>query len=93
MAFDKALYRKRRAEGKRGQGDGPTTIHIQNPGPNREQRRRKSVDRNFTRRGYKNGMPLSASSAETIAARVKRKEAGERERIEKKRQDKLAGRI
>lgn len=68
--FDKTEYRKRRKQGKRGQGDEPSEVlsftksdtrMVYDPDPikggkfkpaNRKQRRKRVIDRGYTRKGY-----------------------------------------
>lgn len=89
--FDKAEYKKRRAQGLRGQGDKPkSTVTIEQPGGylgsggmvNRKQHRRK------VRSGFHTTKhAVYQKTNEELAAtreRVQRKEAGEKERIAKK---------
>lgn len=70
--FDKATYSKNRKEGKRGQGEKPEAKRTASPGKhmvrtgrgfqlvNREQSRRKLVDRHFTKAGFSYGIKIGS---------------------------------
>lgn len=88
MTFEKTNYWERRSEGKRGQGDSVAASHTTSTRTtflqNREQSRRKFVDHRLT---SKTARIRSDKEAEARRTRVARVEAGEQERIEKKRKE------
>lgn len=94
MTFDKATYWKNRNNGQRGQGELPIGEFIESVtknflqvgsrliSVNRATARRKAVDHKFTTKGHRS---IDAAKSLAIRERVKRTEAGEKERVATKR--------
>jgi hypothetical protein len=64
--MNKTEYRENRKKGLRGQGKHPVLSRFiltsaTPPGGNREQRRKRLLDRLFNKKGYRNGKKIKAS--------------------------------
>lgn len=83
--MDKVLYRKRRAQGLRGQGDTVLEYHVTSePSLNRKAKHRRFRDHSKTNAHA----PLrTMEERQATIDRVIRKETGEKQRIEIKKQE------
>lgn len=98
MTFDKAAYWNNRNNGKRGQGELPAGTFVESVTrnfiqigtrlvpANRAKARRKVVDHKFTTKGHRSFEPARSAA---ISERVKRTEAGEKERVSIKKAEAL----
>jgi hypothetical protein len=94
MTFERETYWENRRNGKRGQGELPAanflesaTKHFMQVGTrlmavSRAAARRKVVDHKFTTKGHRTTNPAQSAA---IRERVKRTEAGEKQRVATKK--------